>query len=169
MSQCHDIVIIGAGPAGCAAAIACALRGLAPVLLEARRQPRTKLCAGGLPPKVIGALPADTRDTIEARASRIRFTFDGEHAYTLGFERPAVHLVDRARLDQRLCERAVALGTELREGLRVRALRPQPGQVELVTDQGGLSARVVIAADGASGSGARLLGGAGVRVRLEGG
>lgn len=134
------------------------------MLIEARRQPRSKLCAGGLPPKVIGALPASTRDLIEVRASEIRFTFAGGYAYTLGFQRPAVHLVDRGRLDQRLSERAVALGTELREGVRVRGLRSRPGKAELVTDQGRLMARIVIAADGAGGVGARLLGRGGVRA-----
>ena len=51
--------------------------------MERFRVPRRKVCAGGLPPKVIGALGADVRDLIERSCDRIRFRFAGGHPYEL--------------------------------------------------------------------------------------
>ncbi|MGD1277536.1 MAG: FAD-dependent oxidoreductase [Tepidisphaeraceae bacterium] len=40
----HDVAIIGAGPAGCAAAIALRRLGRAVLLIEQQRFPRDKVC-----------------------------------------------------------------------------------------------------------------------------
>jgi geranylgeranyl reductase family protein len=41
-----DVVVVGAGPAGCAAAKRCAERGLKTLLLEKKELPREKICSG---------------------------------------------------------------------------------------------------------------------------
>lgn len=160
----HEVIVIGAGPAGCAAAAALGLRGRDVVLLERAHFPRPKLCAGGLPPKVVGALPVRTSDLVERSVSCIRFTWRGAHRFDLGFDRAVVHMVDRARLDERLCRQAVRLGARLREGVRVTRIEPGPEDVLVHTRDKTLRARAVIAADGALGAGARLLGRSGIRA-----
>ena len=50
MSARVDVVIAGAGPAGCATALACARRGLEVLLLDRARFPRDKACGEGLLP-----------------------------------------------------------------------------------------------------------------------
>jgi flavin-dependent dehydrogenase len=67
-------------------------------------------------------------------------------------------------LDQRLAEKAVRLGSRLIEGLRVVRLSPGREQVSVETTNGTYRTRAVIAADGALGSGARVLGREGVRL-----
>lgn len=46
-----DIIVVGAGPAGCAAAICAAKGGLRVLLLDRYEFPRTKACAGAIPLK----------------------------------------------------------------------------------------------------------------------
>jgi len=160
----HEVIIIGAGPAGCAAAIALALRGREVLLLERQEGERAKLCAGGLPPKVIGVLPVALPGLIQRSVDRIRFTFDGDKPFELSFSRPLVHMVQRAELDRRLTEAARRAGAFLKTGVRVIEIQPASQQATVLTTLGDFQARAVIAADGATGTGARLLGGAGMRM-----
>ena len=54
--QQHDLLIIGGGPAGSAAAITAARAGLKVVLFEKGPYGRDKVCGDGLTPRAIGAL-----------------------------------------------------------------------------------------------------------------
>ncbi len=157
-----DVIVIGAGPAGATAAFELARRGVQVRMLERRRLPRRKLCAGGLPPKVIGTLGVPVADLVEQRCDRLRFRFAGRQPFDLGFERPVVHTVQRAALDERLARAAQAAGARLVRAT-VQALQAGPGPVRLETTSGELRARAVVAADGAGGCGARLLGPAGAK------
>ena len=56
ISNQWDVIIVGAGPAGCAAAIAVAEQGRAVLLLDAKEFPRRKVCGGCLNPNSIGLL-----------------------------------------------------------------------------------------------------------------
>ena len=52
----RDLLIIGAGPAGCAAAIAAARAGLAVTMYEKGPHGRDKVCGDGLTPRAVAAL-----------------------------------------------------------------------------------------------------------------
>ncbi|MEM2906990.1 MAG: FAD-dependent monooxygenase, partial [Candidatus Odinarchaeota archaeon] len=52
----YDAVIIGAGPAGCAAALKLASEGVNTVIVEKKKLPREKICAGLLPEAAIQVL-----------------------------------------------------------------------------------------------------------------
>jgi len=163
-SVMEEVIIVGSGPAGCTAAIALALRGREVLILERDQHPRAKLCAGGLPPKVVGALPVDVEGVVEQQVDRLRFRYRGKHELELTFERPVIHMVRRERLDQRLAEKAVRLGARLLEGLRVVRLSTGGGRVLVETTNGSYEARALVAADGALGSGAKVLGREGMRL-----
>lgn len=51
-----DVLVVGAGPAGCAAAIGCARRGLRVVLADRSAFPRDKVCGDALIPDALQAL-----------------------------------------------------------------------------------------------------------------
>jgi geranylgeranyl reductase family protein len=160
----EEVIVVGSGPAGCTAAIALTLRGREVLILERDQHPREKLCAGGLPPKVVGALPVDVEGVVEQQVDRLRFRYRGKHELELTFERPVIHMVRRERLDQRLAEKAVQMGARLLEGLRVVRMVPGREYVTIETTNGSYQARAVVAADGALGSGAKVLGREGIRV-----
>ena len=46
----HDVIIVGAGPAGSAAAIIMANRGHDVLLIDQHKFPRDKVCGDGIPP-----------------------------------------------------------------------------------------------------------------------
>ena len=51
-----DVIVVGAGPAGSAAAFHCASAGLDVLLLEKSEFPRDKVCGDGLTPRAVAEL-----------------------------------------------------------------------------------------------------------------
>src|SRR5262249_57911800 len=51
-----DVIVVGAGPAGSAAALRLAQAGLEVLVLEKARFPREKVCGDGLTPRAVKAL-----------------------------------------------------------------------------------------------------------------
>ncbi|MBB5713470.1 FAD-dependent monooxygenase [Sphingomonas aerophila] len=117
-------LIVGAGPAGCAAAITLARGGITPVLVERSREPGDALCGGFLSWRSLEALAGlgtDARD-LNAEAIRSVRLFAGHcHAEAL---LPAPGLaVSRHRLDSLLLERAAAAGAGVEQGVAVREVQ----------------------------------------------
>ena len=56
MPHATDVLVIGGGPAGLAAAIACRMRGMRVVLADAARPPIDKSCGEGLMPDAVAVL-----------------------------------------------------------------------------------------------------------------
>ena len=56
MNKEYDVIIVGAGPSGCAAAISLARRGCDVLLLEKERFPRGKVCGDGISPPALETL-----------------------------------------------------------------------------------------------------------------
>ena len=57
--QLWDAIVVGAGPAGCAAAYDLAVAGQSVLLVDKRDFPRNKACAGGLTIKAVKATVAE--------------------------------------------------------------------------------------------------------------
>ena len=155
-----DVVVVGAGPAGAAAARSAAAAGARVLLLDRAELPRYKRCGGGL----IGVSQRAVRDTgldLEAlqrdHVGRVTFTSRGGR----GFTRIApefLPMVLRSELDAALVEAAVAAGAELRTGVTVTAYAQGDGVVTLTTSAGDVRARAVVAADGSQGRAASYVG-----------
>jgi len=56
MNKEYDVIIVGAGPGGCSAAIGLARQGYDVLLLEKERFPRGKVCGDGISPPALEAL-----------------------------------------------------------------------------------------------------------------
>ncbi|HYO57653.1 NAD(P)/FAD-dependent oxidoreductase [Archangium sp.] len=157
MAGSSDVVIVGAGPAGCAAAIGCAAAGLSVRLIEAARFPRD-LPGETLHPGV-EALLERLGVASEVRAADFpRHEGVWTHSprgrvftpYGAGAEGPwRGFQAWRAELDGLLLRRAVALGVEVLQPCR--ALRPlvEQGRVVGVETSLGLQhGRFVVDASG---------------------
>ena len=145
-----DVAVVGAGPAGAAAARAAAERGARTLLLEREELPRYKRCGGGL----IGVSQAALRDAgvdVGALArdvvGRCTFTSRGGHAYTREAA-PFLPMVLRSELDAALVDVAVRAGAQVRTGTAVTGYAEDGDGVVLTTSTGDVRARAVVGADG---------------------
>jgi geranylgeranyl reductase family protein len=150
-----DVAVIGAGPAGSAAAIAARRAGARVLLLDRADFPRDKPCGDGIAAEALDVLAGlgvtgvtDGYPPIE----RLRLVAPGGAAVARRLPRPA-HTVPRRVFDARLVEAAVAAGADLRRHT-VRTLRDD-GRVRI---DGAYTADVVIGADGAGSTTRRMLG-----------
>lgn len=152
------VVVVGAGPAGGAAALAAARAGADVVVVDRAAPPRYKTCGGGL----VGASRAELaaagvdlgmlsdggvgRDRVE----RVTFTLRGRHETTR--EAPGlVTMVMRAELDAALLGAARAAGARFVHDT-VTGLDEQPDAVTVRLRSGDeLTADVVVGADGSQG------------------
>jgi menaquinone-9 beta-reductase len=149
-----NVVIVGAGPGGSAAAIALAQRGVRDVLLVDRaRFPRDKTCGSGISPlglRVLGELGVE--DEVRRRGRMIHsliLTTPGNRRVKIGGADAAVILL-RKDFDQVLVDRAGALGVRFRDGATVTGLIEEGGRiagVRIGDDE--IRSRYVFCADGA--------------------
>lgn len=154
-----DVAVVGAGPAGLAAASAAAATGARTVVLERAEHPRYKTCGGGL----IGASLAAVDGQIEVPArDQIRsatFTLRGEREFSRENDEPILAMVMREEFDAALLRRATGNGAVVRQRAPVRALDQAGGRASArLADGSVVTARVIIGADGSSGVSARHVG-----------
>jgi geranylgeranyl reductase family protein len=74
--QLWDAMVVGAGPAGCAAAYDLATAGLSVLLLDHKDFPRAKACAGGLTSKAVQALRYSIAPVVRKVVGRVRLEGD---------------------------------------------------------------------------------------------
>lgn len=148
MTKRYDAIVIGAGPAGSAAAFDMARAGLSVLLMERCRLPREKPCGGGLTPKARPLLPVSIDDLVLNRASSVEVRVNGKLSVRFRSERADIWMVRRRDLDLRLACAAAEHGADLHEGEPFRGLELGP-EVRVTSETGIYRARVVVAADGA--------------------
>lgn len=107
-------IILGAGPAGCAAAIVLAKNGVYPILLDRDREVRDQLCGGFLSWRTAEQLRALGVDPAALGACHLNEValFGGHREVVTPLPSPAFG-VSRRALDSALRERALAAGAEL--------------------------------------------------------
>ncbi|MFA1545707.1 geranylgeranyl reductase family protein [Actinomadura chokoriensis] len=163
----HDVIVVGAGPAGSSAACHLARAGLDVLVLEKTSFPREKICGDGLTPRAVRELQRLDIDLTGPgwfRTEGVRLIGAGR---TLELPWPSGHGLTRTRtdLDELLARQAVSAGAALLENTKVTAPLRSRGRVTGVrTTTGTHSARLVIAADGAS---SRLSVALGLRPRRD--
>ncbi|MBN2358627.1 MAG: geranylgeranyl reductase family protein [Deltaproteobacteria bacterium] len=164
--------MVGAGPAGSAAAFFCARAGLRCLLLEKSRFPRDKTCGDGIGAGGVAVLRAiGALDALTGRGAGLATGFGVQSPGGCAFRhtdivfesplRPEPLLIAPRMILDEVCARAAAsAGAELREQARVRRLLRDGGRVVGVElDDGSiLRARLVIGADGVHSAIARGLG-----------
>ena len=159
-----DVAVIGAGPAGAAAARTAARTGASTLLLERAELPRYKRCGGGLigaSQQALAEAGLDLLPLARDHVGRVTFTHRGRRLFTRSS--PAfLPMVLRSELDAALVQLAVAAGAQLRTGVLVTGLTSDSAGngdlLTLATSTGPVLARAVVGADGSASRAAAYVG-----------
>src|SRR5258708_30831050 len=157
MSERVDVVVVGAGPAGAAAAITAVGHGLDVVCVDKAHFPRDKTCGDGLTANALRLLehlglsldemlvtePVFVRETVlvspSGHRAHLPLPTDGAHAAVVG----------RRELDAALVAVARRRGVDVREASAVEAVEADGDRVRVTLERGALiDASYVVAADG---------------------
>ncbi len=152
-----DVVVVGAGPAGAAAAITLARAGRDVLVVDRARFPRDKCCGDGLTAGALreledlGLRPDSVEDWQPVDDVCVR----GPSGHAVRFPLPRgdglfAVVTPRAQLDAALVDVARAAGAKVADGHRLTAASARPGRIDLeVEGLGTVSAGYAIGADGA--------------------
>ncbi|MFU8852132.1 geranylgeranyl reductase family protein [Micromonospora sp. SL1-18] len=151
-----DVIVVGAGPAGSAAALAARRGGARVLLLDRHDFPRDKACGDGIAAHALDVLAElGVTGAVDGYAPlpALRLVAPGGGTVARELPRPA-YTVPRRVFDTRLVAAAVAAGAELRR----HAVRRLELRADRVVLDGELAARAVVGADGAGSVLRRALG-----------
>ena len=119
-----EVIVIGGGPAGGAAAFQLAARGRSVLLLERQPAGRGKPCGGGMAASVQRWFPFDLSPAVDQVIRRVRFSWCLEDPVVAELPGDAPFwIVRRSRLDAFLAEQAVAAGARLLQPLAAEQLQ----------------------------------------------
>lgn len=154
-----DLLVLGSGPAGSAAAITAARAGLSVALIDKAAFPRDKLCGGLITGRTVrymdGIFGLPVLPHLFRPSTRFRLTYQGR-VIGRDDDAPALQMTMRRDFDAELHARAQAAGVTVFAPVRVTSIDTEaPGL--MLSDGRTLSGRVLIGADGANSAVARAL------------
>ena len=155
----YDVAVIGAGPAGSAAALALARQGRSVLLLEKAAFPRYKTCGGGLLGRARKRLPPGVGAVVEREFRSVALDLPGEDLHFVATRtEPMISMTMRTELDRFLALEARKAGACLVESSPARQIRPGSECVEITTEAAEFQADFVIGADGVHSATAKAAG-----------
>ncbi len=164
-----DVIVVGAGPAGAAAASHLARHALSVLLIDRSAFPRDKVCGDFVGPVAVAELDAlgigrrrsfSDSNTIRRAAVHLDGRVLVERPLPVGGDYTFGRVVPRLDLDAWIVDTAVREGARLVEDFHVASVRHGSDGVVSVADSAGtrtLRARVVIGADGSNSTVARAV------------
>ena len=149
-----DVVVVGLGPAGTAAAIELCRAGRTVVAIDKAVFPRDKCCGDGLTSLALRELehlgldPTSITDWFDVPSATLRSPSGREVVVPLPTDGKYAAVAPRLQLDNALVDLARANGADIRDGHAFTGLEQHDDHVTLHADGLTIDARYVIAADG---------------------
>ena len=151
-----DVLVVGAGPAGCAAALTLSRAGHTVVVIDKATFPRDKICGDGLTTSALRELdglgldPATVPSWINVDDVVVRSPSGREVVFPMPRDCGVYAAVSRRRdLDLALVQLVRSEGIEIRENVALSSITQNDSEATVVTDAGDtFNASYVIAADG---------------------
>ncbi len=153
----YDVIIAGAGPAGSAAAQACAMAGLSTLVIEEHGTIGYPVqCAGLLSPAAFMECRVSERSIFNTvTGARVISSLGSQLTFDAG--KPKAYVVDRGALDFEMAQAAADSGAEFCTKTSVCAISGTTLQTKGIHGRHEYSFRILIAADGPRSTVARLL------------
>ncbi|MFM8508566.1 MAG: NAD(P)/FAD-dependent oxidoreductase, partial [Actinomycetota bacterium] len=163
MTSHSDVLVVGAGPAGIAAALTAQRAGATVRVIDKAVFPRDKCCGDGLTTgalrllEQLGLRPDTVASWKTCRDVTLRSPSGREVHLQLPDDGQFAAIATRLDLDAALVAHARSEGVEIREGVTFTNIEPAGkahrdidagGVYRIVTSDGDFTARVVVAADG---------------------
>lgn len=152
-----DCIIVGAGPAGATAAYHLAKRGRSVLVIEKESLPRKKPCSGGVSPAIAQWFDFDLTPAISLKVKKLRYTWKLSDPVEAELPQP-MWMVQRDVFDNFLIQKAQSQGAEVRDKTEVTGIEFKSDRWQVNTSSEPITARYLIAADGAQGPMAKWLG-----------
>jgi digeranylgeranylglycerophospholipid reductase len=154
----YDVVVVGAGPAGCAAALSCAEYGLSTLCIEEHGTIGYPVqCAGLLSQNAFTECRV-SRKSVLNEVSGAEVVTDSGNCLLIDAGETKAFVVDRGILDREMAERAAMAGAEFSLKTAVYRVDAERLFTRGIDGHGEVSYKVLIAADGPRSTIARLRG-----------
>lgn len=147
MADVHDVIVVGAGPAGNNAALGLAAMGYDVTVIDWREDVGDKLCTGIVGRECIRRFPIDP-SLIHREAASAQVALPSGECVRFEAAAPEARIVDRVAYVSSFADRARTAGAVYRLGQRVSAITPDQHGVTVVTNEGGHRARALVLASG---------------------
>ncbi|MFH2060961.1 MAG: geranylgeranyl reductase family protein [Pseudomonadota bacterium] len=145
-----DVVIVGAGPAGTAAAFDLLDKGMKVLILDKVEFPRKKACAGGITPKGYHLFKYDISSMVKRECQSVRITSKKDKAFTISSKKTLCYMTNRQELDFFSLNKVMEMGAEFMITHKIMSIDESGSFVEIRTQSGNFKASYLIGADGAN-------------------
>lgn len=145
-----DVTILGAGPAGTAAAFDLLAQGFSVLLLDKSTFPRKKACAGGITPKARDLFPYDISSLIKQSCHCLLIRPGRGDPFLIQDEKPLCHMTQRWELDLFSLNQVLEKGGQFQTVEKIVSIEEKPQHLEIRTKDQLIKSRYLIGADGAN-------------------
>ena len=145
-----DVVIIGAGIAGTAAAFDLLSQGFSVLLLDKYAFPRKKACAGGVTPKAKALFRYDISSVIQRDCRSINIRPNRGQLFEIRDEKPLCHMTQRWELDEFSLDMVQRKGAQFQVVQKIVSIGEKKFHIEVRTQDQLIKSRYLIGADGAN-------------------
>jgi len=145
-----DVAIIGAGPAGTAAAFDLLAKGLKVLVLDKYEFPRKKACAGGVTPKAYNLFKYDISSVIKRECRTVRISSSNKKPFFIRDENTLCYMTNREDLDLFSLNKVIEKGADFKVVKTIQSINETHSFVEINTLGQTFKASYLIGADGAN-------------------
>lgn len=144
----YDVIIIGAGPGGCAAAYDLCAKQTQVLLLDKHEFPREKACAGGLTPKTIKALRYSVEPVVKRICSRMIVGKNRRRKVVFSSRHSVCAMTVRSQFDAFCLKKTIRKGASFDVVRTIDGIEETPTYVVVHTNNGSIRSKYLIGADG---------------------